>query len=61
VEGDPPGPEAASVIYGREYRQWRIEHGVAEGPSEIPAGALSASTTDFDEGSDLCSCSTRHE
>ncbi len=32
-----------------------------EGPSEIPAGALSASTTDFDEGSDLCSCSTRHE
>jgi hypothetical protein len=36
--GEPPDPEAAHVIYGRQYRQWRIEHGIAEGSQEIPPG-----------------------
>jgi hypothetical protein len=38
VVGDPPDLEAAHVIYGRQYRQWRIEYGIAEGSQEIPPG-----------------------
>lgn len=36
--GEPLDPEAAHVIYGCQYRQWRIEHGIAEGSQEIPPG-----------------------
>ena len=39
LPGSPPPAEGAAVIYGREYRSWRIEHGVAEGNTEMPSGA----------------------
>lgn len=39
LPGSPPSADGAASIYGREYRSWRIEHGVAEGNTEIPAGA----------------------
>lgn len=39
IEGEPGSSQSAASLYGREYRHWRIEHGVAEGPEEIPAGA----------------------
>ena len=42
LAGPPQSPESAPAIYSRQYRHWRIEHGVAEGPEEIPAGALLA-------------------
>lgn len=38
VEGEPSSPQSAPSLYNREYRHWRIEHGIAEGPEEIPAG-----------------------
>lgn len=38
VEGEPCSPHSAPSIYSREYCHWRIEHGIAEGPEEIPAG-----------------------
>jgi len=37
LPGATPSSEGAQVIYGRQYRSWRIEHGVAEG-NEMPAG-----------------------
>ena len=37
LPGATPSLEGAQVIYGRQYRSWRIEHGVAEG-NEMPAG-----------------------
>ena len=39
LPGSAPSAEGAHVIYGRQYRSWRIEHGIAEGNTEIPAGA----------------------
>ena len=41
LPGVAPSPEGAQVIYGRQYRSWRIEHGVAEG-NEMPAGVCPA-------------------
>jgi hypothetical protein len=38
LPGEDLSSDAANVIYWREYRQWRIEHGVAEGSSEMPPG-----------------------
>lgn len=38
MEGEPGSPQSAASLYSREYRHWRIEHGIAEGPEEIPAG-----------------------
>lgn len=40
LAGPPQSPESAPAIYSRQFRHWRIEHGVAEGPEEMPAGAL---------------------
>mmetsp|Transcript_16306 Transcript_16306/g.48902 ORF Transcript_16306/g.48902 Transcript_16306/m.48902 type:complete len:357 (+) Transcript_16306:94-1164(+) len=38
LAGPPQSSESAPSIYSRQYRHWRIEHGVAEGNEEIPAG-----------------------
>jgi len=48
IAGSAPSSEAAHVIYGRQYRSWRIEHGVAEGNIEMPAGAAPIAVGNLD-------------
>lgn len=35
-----PSLEGTSLADAEEFRRWRIEHGVAEGDSEMPSGEL---------------------
>ena len=60
LPGATPSSEGAQVIYGRQYRSWRIEHGVAEG-NEMPAGVCRRSSDTVQHGTDVhsqCGCRT---
>ena len=38
----PTSPEGEQETEGVQYKAWRIEHGVAEGDTEMPSGSSSS-------------------
>lgn len=41
AQDKPTSPEGEQETEGVQYKSWRIEHGVAEGDTEMPSGSSS--------------------
>ena len=41
AQDKPTSPEGEQETEGIQYKSWRIEHGVAEGDTEMPSGITS--------------------
>lgn len=44
AQDKPTSPEGEQETEGIEYKSWRIEHGVAEGDTEMPSGIRASSS-----------------
>ena len=51
-----PLVEAREEVGEEYYKMWRYEHGVPEGCSEIPKGAIADSTSEFSQSGRMEDC-----
>ena len=47
AQSKPTSPSGEPETEGIEFKAWRIEHGVAEGDTEMPSGYLASELLDF--------------